>query len=299
MRETPLDTSLCAPAIVGTAFLEIPDTLRDHRMADDPLCLGDPGQGFCAGALLTTDEGHAIGTLCVLDTRPRQLTGLQRNALQVLARQVMKQLNLRVAVQRMDLLRRGADHRVKNSLSMIGALIRLQWRGAVAEETRSALQVVQHRIDTVAALHTALCDVGNGMDVDIGACLTEVTANLRGTLPRAITLNAAFAPCRIAASQAANVALIVSEWLINAARHAFPQESAGRIDLSGGIEGKDCTVIVRDDGVGMVRDRRPGGIGMGVIDASTAQVSGTITRLAQGRGTGWCLRFPINAAAHS
>ncbi|MGK7652720.1 GAF domain-containing protein [Roseovarius sp. B08] len=74
VRETPLATSICAHVILEEEFAEIQDTLADPRMQDNPLCCGEPGLRFYAGALLTTQEGLPLGTLCVLDYEPRELT---------------------------------------------------------------------------------------------------------------------------------------------------------------------------------------------------------------------------------
>ncbi|MGV3613954.1 MAG: PAS domain-containing protein [Fimbriimonas sp.] len=95
VRETPLDTSLCAHAILERDLVEIPDTLLDPRFQTNPLVTGTPHLRFYAGALLESPDGLPIGTLCVLDHAPRQLTDLQRQALRVFARQVMTQLEVR------------------------------------------------------------------------------------------------------------------------------------------------------------------------------------------------------------
>ncbi|MBC8139001.1 MAG: SpoIIE family protein phosphatase [Fibrella sp.] len=95
VRETPLDTSLCAHAILQPGLMLIPDTTLDPRFADNPLVTGDPLLRFYAGALLETSDGHALGTLCVLDYQTRELTTAQTDALQALARQVMALLELR------------------------------------------------------------------------------------------------------------------------------------------------------------------------------------------------------------
>ncbi|MFM9978649.1 MAG: GAF domain-containing protein, partial [Sphingomonadaceae bacterium] len=119
VRETPLETSICAHAILEQDYVEIPDTLHDARMRDNALCLGDPGLRFYAGALLRSPEGLPIGTLCVLDHKPRQLDELQRLTLVTLAAQVVTQLNLRAALARKAVLRKEIDHRVKNSLQSV------------------------------------------------------------------------------------------------------------------------------------------------------------------------------------
>ncbi|MGN7160525.1 PAS domain S-box protein [Sphingomonas sp. SAFR-052] len=99
VRETPLGSSFCAKAILEKDFLLVPDATRDPRFEANPLVVGEPHIRFYAGALLTTDDGLPIGTLCALDYRPRQLTDLQQEALRVLAKQVMAQLELRRAVE--------------------------------------------------------------------------------------------------------------------------------------------------------------------------------------------------------
>ncbi|PVM90146.1 hybrid sensor histidine kinase/response regulator [Caulobacter endophyticus] len=100
VRETPLETSFCAKAILEDDFLLVPDATRDHRFDGNPLVTGEPHLRFYAGALLKTAEGLPIGTLCVLDTSPKDLSPLQQRTLQVLARQVMSQLDLRLSLQK-------------------------------------------------------------------------------------------------------------------------------------------------------------------------------------------------------
>jgi PAS domain S-box-containing protein len=102
VRETPLETSFCAKAILEDDFLLVPDATVDPRFDRNPLVTGEPGLRFYAGALLKTPEGLPIGTLCVLDTAPKALTPLQQRTLQVLARQVMSQLDLRLSLRRRD-----------------------------------------------------------------------------------------------------------------------------------------------------------------------------------------------------
>ena len=97
VREMPLDDSICSQMMLERGELVIPDLLLDSRFACNPLVNSGPGLRFYAGELLETPEGMPLGTLCVLDTRPRPegLTVGQRFALRTLARQVMSQLNLR------------------------------------------------------------------------------------------------------------------------------------------------------------------------------------------------------------
>ena len=93
--ETPRDASFCAHALHGPDLLIVPDATQDARFAQNPLVTGGPGIRFYAGAPLVTPEGAVLGTLCVIDRAPRTLTPAQEQALRVLARQVMVQLEMR------------------------------------------------------------------------------------------------------------------------------------------------------------------------------------------------------------
>ncbi|UHS56100.1 GAF domain-containing protein [Agrobacterium vaccinii] len=99
VRETPLDTSFCARAILEDDFLVIPDATRDARFQTNPLVTGEPHIRFYAGALLKSDDGLPIGTICVLGHEPKAITDAQQNALKALARQVMSHLELRRTLQ--------------------------------------------------------------------------------------------------------------------------------------------------------------------------------------------------------
>ena len=101
VRETPLDTSFCAHAILEADRMVVPDAAKDSRFECTPLVTEAPGLRFYAGQLLKSSEGLPLGTLCVLDTkaRPEGPTDIQLKALEVLAAQVMTQLNLRRALK--------------------------------------------------------------------------------------------------------------------------------------------------------------------------------------------------------
>ncbi|MBE8991533.1 ATP-binding protein [Nostoc sp. LEGE 12450] len=95
-ESTSRDLAFCAQAILQPHdTLIISDTLLDPRFATNPLVTSDPYIRFYAGTPLITPEGYALGTLCVIDHVPRQLNSEQLEALQVLSRQVMAQLELK------------------------------------------------------------------------------------------------------------------------------------------------------------------------------------------------------------
>ncbi|GAB7191364.1 GAF domain-containing sensor histidine kinase [Kineococcus sp. NUM-3379] len=93
--ETPREASFCARTIEQDGLFVVPDATRDPRFAASPLVTGEPHVRFYAGAPLVSPAGHALGSLCVLDHTPRELTGAQRRALLTLARHVVTHVELR------------------------------------------------------------------------------------------------------------------------------------------------------------------------------------------------------------
>ena len=85
-------TSICGHTVNRDSMLVVPDTLLDDRFRDNPLVTDPPNVRFYAGTPLIVDDGLAVGTLCVLDTRPRTFLTDERRALQIIANQVITQL---------------------------------------------------------------------------------------------------------------------------------------------------------------------------------------------------------------
>ena len=96
--ETPRDVSFCGHAILQPDLLIIPDALEDERFRSNPLVTGEPKIRFYAGAPLVAQDGHALGTICVMDKVPHELMEAQREALKSLSRLAVAELQLRRSV---------------------------------------------------------------------------------------------------------------------------------------------------------------------------------------------------------
>ena len=101
VEQTHRDLAFCSHAIEGDGLFQVNDAQADERFADNPLVTDEPNIRFYAGVPLTTPDRQNIGTLCVIDRVPGELSTEQRRALTTLARQVSSQLELRLANRRL------------------------------------------------------------------------------------------------------------------------------------------------------------------------------------------------------
>ncbi len=293
VRETPLDTSICAHVILQDDFVEIRDTREDPRLADNPLVQADGGLRFYAGAILRSDDGLPIGTLCVLDHEPRSLTPLQRETLRVLARQVMTQIDLRRALKQAEVLRREVDHRVKNSLQSLSALARLQARKS-APDAAAALRQMEARIETVAMLHEQLYKTDAGSVIDLAAYVANVAGYLGSMTPPGVTISTTLMPVNVSSRQAALVGTLVNEFASNSIKHAFPDGRSGQIVVSLSASADGGVVLgLSDDGIGLgdKADASDSGLGMLILSSVGQQLGSEIQLASDTGGTRLILSF--------
>lgn len=123
VRETPREVAFCAHAIVDPDPTEIRDASVDPRFFDNPLVTGDPDIRFYAGRPLRDDQGNALGTLCVIDRVPRELTPGQRDAMEHLAVVVMRLFEARWENERAKSALRKSEARTRAITDNVPALI--------------------------------------------------------------------------------------------------------------------------------------------------------------------------------
>lgn len=116
--ETPRDVSFCGHAIMGEDMLYVPDATRDERFADNPLVTGGPRVTFYAGQPLTHSSGAKLGTLCAIDSKPREFDEEQKQALRDLAVLAENELNIATLSQAV-LVQKESEARVREVLDHV------------------------------------------------------------------------------------------------------------------------------------------------------------------------------------
>jgi PAS domain S-box-containing protein len=159
---------------------------------------------------------------------------------------------LAAALQEKDTLLRELQHRVKNNLQMITALIRIEARGVVAGNPDERLSRLAGRVEALALLYRSLDDAEPSLGVDLGAYLGQIaTAVMAAHAREGVRLDLKIDAWPVSIDVAMPAGLVVNELLTNALKHAFQGRDGGTISLQSLVNEQGCRVVVSDDGVGL------------------------------------------------
>jgi PAS domain S-box-containing protein len=151
-----------------------------------------------------------------------------------------------------DTLLRELQHRVKNNLQMITALIRIEARNVPDDVTGERFDRLAGRVESLALLYRSLADEGRGESIDLGVYLSQVaTAVMRAHAVEGIHLNLQVDTWLVSINVAMPAGLVVNELLTNALKHAFKGREGGTITLQSLVDEAGCRVVVADDGIGL------------------------------------------------
>lgn len=155
-------------------------------------------------------------------------------------------------LQEKDTLLRELQHRVKNNLQMITALIRMEARNLQEETTTQRFDRLAGRVDALALLYRSLSDEGKGESLDLGVYLSEIaTSVMKAHAVEGIRLDLKIDTWPVSVNVAMPAGLVVNELMTNALKHAFPEGSGGEITLHSLVDESGCTILIADNGIGL------------------------------------------------
>lgn len=172
------------------------------------------------------------------------------------------------------------QHRVANSLQIIASVLMQSARRVQSEEARGHLQNAHHRVLSIAALQRQLSMSTDG-DVELLSYVTQLCQSLGASMiadPDRLSIKVTVDDSAVKADVSVSLGLIVTELVINALKHAFPDERTGTIMVDYRSSGSDWTLSVIDNGIGMAAggDAPKPGLGSGIVQALTINLQGEI-----------------------
>lgn len=278
--ETPRSIAFCPHALHGCEIFEVPDATLDERFHDNPLVTGEPNIRFYAGQPLRSSLGHPLGTLCVIDRHARKLSPAQRFALQTLAKQVERLLELRIKVydlsqslavmeqqqENLDRLNRIKDqtlgvitHDLRGPLASLDNAISLfeagfldgHKTGELIPELRPHLQKTYEKVTKVLdwakeqAKKPLITLVPFAVKPVLVACGDWVQAMAE---TKGVTIEDRGEDSLVALGDPDWVEIVVRNLLTNAIKYSV---RGGKIEVFARLEGDQVRIGVQDEGVGM------------------------------------------------
>lgn len=195
-----------------------------------------------------------------------------------------------------DVLLRELQHRVKNNLQMITALIRLEARNVPDGATGERFEKLAGRINALAVLYDALARENSNDNVDLGAYLGQIaTAAMQAQSVEGIRIDMKLDTWPVSVNVAMPAGLVVNELLTNSLKHAFVGREGGTVKLYGLVDGDGYRIMFNDNGVGLpagVIWPKPGKLGAIIVQSLKQNTSAKVEVVSSpGQGISVTLSF--------
>jgi two-component sensor histidine kinase/putative methionine-R-sulfoxide reductase with GAF domain len=288
------DLAMAMPVIEQVALLGKPASVPDLRA--DARCKLPAGQGpLCLLAVPLVVRERAVGVLSCLSQGRREFAQTEIDLFSMLANQTaLATENARLVISAAVV--QEMHHRVKNNLQTVAMLLRLQMGAAEDAKAKSILADAIARILSIASVHETLSEHGLKL-VDVGQVLERVTRAVAETVldpGRNITIEVKAEPVSLPSKAATSIALVATELIQNAIKHAFAGRTQGRIAVRLFAGPRECRLEVEDDGVGdqAIKTGRKG-LGMEIVDTLVKHdLKGSFETTATSAGTRVAITFP-------
>ena len=329
--QTPRSDAFCAHTILDPDRpLVVTDLRRDERFRNNKFVAGEPHVVFYAGFPLRSEEGYALGTLCVLDQKPRQITEAQQRTLARLSRQVVKLFELRRSLRQSQLRLREREYAYR-LLSDFSHIIAHDLKAPV-RNIRQAAEILREELKADLSPTTAeLLDMITGRAADASSMidgvlryskvarssrtlrepvnLRELVRRMEQKFDRAGTFTVEYTGS-VDTLHSSSVALnhIFQNLIGNAVKFNDKPHCRVRVDANY-VTGRGHVLTVHDNGPGIpdhqteavfnlfhsaVDDSRRGhGVGLSIVRRLVEDLGGTVTLTSElGRGTAFTIILP-------
>ena len=212
-----------------------------------------------------------------------------------LQREIARQTHdLREALAAQTMLVHEVDHRVKNNIQMISALLAMQSRSLKDPQALALLDSMLQRVEAISTVHRRLYQSKDVRQFDLAEFLRDIASELVKASGRDdIGLTLDLVPISVPAQQASPFALMLNELLMNALKHAFPVGRRGNLLIEVRSTSDHLTVYISDDGIGMPEARRAG-FGNRLVKTLARQLQAEILWLPGNPGTIVEIKVPFN-----
>ena len=205
--------------------------------------------------------------------------------------------SLKAALERQQFLIKETNHRVKNSLSIVASMLKLQARDVDNKELTSHLNGASARVTAIARAHDQLHHRSNVEFLDIGKYIEAICKDLDASVSNCEIIVQFGVGIEISTDRAISTALIINELITNAAKYAYDEAAAGKVWISIARAGSErFTISVRDEGSGLAPEfelRSAKGLGMRIITSFAKQLNATVTVHRRNPGTEFELSIPL------
>jgi len=207
-----------------------------------------------------------------------------------------------IAHEHIGMLLQELTHRVKNSLQIIAAMVRIEARSHKSGEGKAALERVSHRIDALGQLYSQLSKADTVEAVDAATYLDELCRDLITSVHKrsgsSIVLKTDIESELLPTDRAIPIGLIVNELVTNAVKYAFPGETKGTVLVTLKRVPGALRLTVADDGQGADLRRADSGLGSRLVDGFAQQLGGQVERESGKKGTIVSLTLPSREASY-
>ncbi len=205
--------------------------------------------------------------------------------------------SLKAALERQQFLIKETNHRVKNSLSIVASMLKLQARDVDNKELTSHLNGASARVTAIARAHDQLHHRSNVELLDIGKYIEAICRDLDASVSNCEIITQFGVGIEISTDRAISTALIINELITIAAKYAYDEAAAGKVWISIARAGSErFTISVRDEGSGLAPEfelRNAKGLGMRIITSFAKELNATVTVHRRNPGTEFELSIPL------